>query len=290
MPDNTVPLIQEITTANGTKVHISPQPEKPLLFLLRMASGDMGIWDANWEYLCRYFSVAHFSLKMPSIPEMSDARLMFKRLAQDCLDVAQSLDANQFHILGWTGGAHVALCCAADFPEHVGSMTLVAPFFRLADSRPLSVATEFMRVLMQHGGRGLYSYYWFMAGFSPEFVRSQFNEIENWVDARLKRDQFMQSDPEKAIRWIQVLRTFSLADAELEKIAAPALIIGPGLDTAYIGPNSEMARALHDRIPCSELAITPDYGSLMMLEAPQVFQSISRSFFERVSKRNNVPK
>lgn len=281
---NTVPHTREVVTPHGTRVRISAHPDKPLLFLLRMASGDTGIWDANWEYLHQYFSVAQFGLKMPSMREMSNPRLMFKSLAEDCVNVAQFLDADQFHILGWTGGAHVALCCAADFPERVNSITLIAPFFRLPDPRPLAVATDFMRVLMQNGGCGLYSYYWFMAGFSPAFVHSRFDEIERWVNARLGRDQFMQSDTERAVRWIQVLRTFSLADTELEKIAAPALIIGSGLDPAYIGPNSEMAHLLRKRLPCSELKIASDYGSLMMIEAPEAFQSMSHSFFERVSK------
>lgn len=270
-------------TGDGTEVRISRDPDKPLLFLLRMASRDMGVWDTSWDYLCQYFSVAQFDLTMPPATEMSDTPLMFKNLAQCCVDVAHDLGFEQFHLLGWTGGAHVALSCAANFPEHVKSTTLIAPFFKLPDSRQLTIATEFMRVLMENGGRSLYSYYWFMAGLSPAFVQNRFDQVERWVHLRLDGDRFIQADTQRAIRWIQALRSFSLATPELSSITIPTLIIGPGLDPAHIGPNADMAIALHKNISGSELEIATDYGSLLLLEAPEVFETMSRRFFERIT-------
>lgn len=270
-------------TRGGTEVRISRHPDKPLLFLLRMASRDMGVWDTSWDYLCQYFSVAQFDLKMPPAAQMSDTPLMFKSLAQGCVDVAHDLGFDQFHLLGWTGGAHVALSCAANFPDHVKSTTLIAPFFQLPDSRHLAIATEFMRVLMENGDRRLYSFYWFMAGLSPGFVRNRFGDVERWVRARMEGDRFIQTDTQRAMSWIQALRSFSLTAPELSSITIPTLIIGPGLDPAHIGPNADMAIALHKNISGSELEIATHYGSLMLLEAPEVFETMSRRFFERIT-------
>lgn len=274
---------RRIESVGGVEVCISRQADKPLMLLVRMASRGMGVWDHSWDDLSRHFSVAQFDLKMPSLDEMSKPREAFGRLAKSCVDVAAGLGYDQFHLLGWTGGAHVALCCAADFPRHLKSITLVAPFFRLEERRSLEMATEFMRVLMESGGREIYAYYWFMAGLSPSFVADHFSEIQAWVRARLDGDRFMQFDTAPAMEWIRTLRSFSLTDAELARIEIPSLIVGPELDSAHIGPNARMAEELHQRIPGARLEIAKGLGSLFPIEAPETFRALSHEFFARVS-------
>ncbi len=276
---------QTLERVGETEVKISRSRGKPLLLLVRMASRGMGVWDTSWDYLAEYFTVAQFDLKMPSSDEMGDPASVFLGLAQDCVRIAQGLGFDRFHLLGWTGGAHVGLSCAVKFPRQLASLTLVAPFSRLPDARALSVASEFMAVLMEHGGRELYAYYWFLAGFSPAFVRRNFSEIERMVGARLDGDRFIKTNADNASQWSRVLRTFSLTDEELAAIKVPTLIIGPELDPAHIGPNAEMAEALHKRIAGSELVIGTGYGSLMLLEAPEAFQAASRSFFKTVTNK-----
>jgi pimeloyl-ACP methyl ester carboxylesterase len=274
---------QAIEVANGTEVCITRQAGKPLLLLVRMASRGMGGWDGIWDGLCEHFSVAQFDLKRPTAAQLEQPVEVFKELARDCADVADGLGYDGFHILGWTGGAHLALRCAVDLPQRLLSCTVVNPFHPLPDMRPLRKGNEFMRTMLQGGGREIYTYYWFMAGLSPAFVRTRFDEVERMVKARLAADSFMQAQTADVSRWSEVLRGFWLEEAELASIKAPVLIVGSGLDPAFFGPSPDMARALHARLPGAELAMAEGYGSLMVMEAPQVFHQLSAPFHARVS-------
>ncbi len=276
-----------IESANGIEVCITRQAGKPLLLLVRMASRGMGGWDGIWDGLCEHFSVAQFDLKRPTAAQLDHPVQVFKCLARDCADVAGGLGYDGFHILGWTGGAHLALRCAVDLPGTLLSCTVLNPFYRLSDMRPVQKGNEFMRTLLKVGGREVYAYYWVMAGLSPAFVRTRFDEVERMVRARLATDTFMQAETADVSRWTEVLRGFWVEDAELAAIKVPTLIVGSGLDPAYFGPSPDMARALHASMPGSELAMAEGYGSLMVMEAPEVFHRLSAPFHARVTGKSH---
>lgn len=280
-----MPFPRTTESVSGTEVCITRQPGKPLILLVRMASRDMGAWDTVWDDLCEFFSVAQFDLEMPSVAALEAPAVVFGTLSDACAAVASGLGYEDFHLLGWTGGTHVALRCAADFPARVRSCTLLNPFYRLGDMRAVDKGVEFMRVMMESGGRELYAYYWLMAGFSPGFVEKNFNAVERMVAARLRGDRFMQLDTARALQWIRALRGFWLTDARLQSIRTPTLIVGAGLDAGHFGPTAAMSSALHDRIPASTLRIAPDYGTLMLLEAPQEFWRLARPFYADMAEQ-----
>ena len=84
---------------------------------------------------------------------------------------------------------------------------------------------------------------------------------------------------------IRALRGFWLTDARLQSIRTPTLIVGAGLDAGHFGPTAAMSSALHDRIPASTLRIAPDYGTLMLLEAPQEFWRLARPFYADMAEQ-----
>lgn len=273
-----------IETVDGTDVCISRQPGKPLVLLVRMASREMGVWEPVWDFLCGYFTVAQFDLGMPSEEALDDPRRVFSKLSDDCVRIAAGLGFPSFHIIGWTGGAHVALRCAVDHAERLRSCTLLSPFFPLPDMRPLEKGFDFMQTLMEEGGRELYSYYWFMSGFSPEFLYSNFDKVHAMVDARMTGDRFIRTDTRRALQWIRALRGFWVEIPELEKLTLPVLVVGPGLDSGFVGPTSQMSVLLHGKMPGSRLALAKNRGSLFLLEAPDTFPEMSRDFFADVTR------
>ncbi len=277
------PIHKAVEVIDGTEVCISRNEGKPLILLTRMASRGLGGWDGVWGYLSKYFSVAQFDLRMPSVTALEKPLSVFESLANDCAQMAKALGHQSFHILGWTGGAHVALRCAIDFPEQVTSCTLLTPFYPIPDTRPTQKGSQFMRTMSEGGGRELYTYYWFMAGLSPGFVRNNFDEVERLVKHRLEADSFMKADAQQAVKWSQALRGFWATQEELAGIRVPTLIVGADLDPAFIGPCVEMAERLHEAIPESRLAIARGYGSLLLIEAPDEFAALSDSFFSTVT-------
>lgn len=281
MSNSPLPVME---SANGVDVRVSRVPGRPLILLVRMASREMGVWDMVWDHLCRHFTVAQFDLRLPSSEALDDPVSAFGSLAEDCIRVANALGFPQFHMLGWTGGAHIALRCAVDHPDIVQSCTLLSPFYPLDDMRSVEKGIEFMKALMEHGGRELYSYYWFMSGLSPNFVQSRFDSVSAMVEARMSGDRFIKADTQRAIQWIRALRGFWIDASALETLSIPILIVGPGLDSGFVGPSPQMASQLHAAIPTSELALAQGYASLLLLEAPEVFARLSEPFFARVAQ------
>lgn len=287
MSDSTLAIrnTQAIEVVGGTEVCITRQEGKPLILLVRMASRGLGGWDGVWAGLCGHFSVAQFNLRMPSVEDLANPVQVFKNLARDCDEVARGLGYDEFHILGWAGGAHLALRCAVELPRRLLSCTVLNPFYPLPDMRPVHKGYEFMRTMLQAGGRELYNYYWFMGGLSPGFVRTRFDEVQRMVQVRLEADSFMHGQTGGMSKWSEVLRGFWVEDAELAAIEVPTLVVGSSLDPTFFGPNPDMARLLHSRLRSAELAMAEGYGSLMLMEAPEVFLRLSDNFYSRVVRR-----
>lgn len=266
------------------QVLITRQIGKPLLFLVRMAARGMGGWDGVWDGLCERFSVAQFNLRRPTVEELKNPVDVFKKLSADCVAMASRLGFDSFHVLGWAGGTHVALRCAVEFRNEIKSCTLLNPFFPLKDMRPVNKGNEFLKLMLQSGGRELYAYYWFMAGLSPRFVRDRFDEIESMVEKRIASDtNFNTATADQMAEWSRTLRGFWVSEEELKSIEAPVLVVGSGLDPGYFGPSPAMAPSLHAQLAGAELAIANEFGNLMLVESPETFLQLSASFFARVS-------
>jgi 3-oxoadipate enol-lactonase len=277
MPRNT-----EIVSVAGADVVITRHPDKPLLILSRMASRGMGVWDTVWDRLAECFSVANFDLRAPDGDAMDRPGEVFSQYAGNCAGVADALGYDGFHVLGWNGGSHVALQCAADHPDKVRSCVLIGAFFELPDMRAVDKGVQFMRVMLENQDPELYSFYWFMAGLSPDFVARNFDQVETFAKARASGDVFVKLDVARIMKWVHALRRYRLSDAEMGAIKAPTLIVAPELDRWNAGPNVAMAREVHERIRGSKMTVIPDAGSLIPLEDPERFLAAITPFFDSV--------
>lgn len=263
----------------GIEVTLSPVRDRPLILLLRMASGGMGIWDAIWADLARHFTLARFELAgLPAARDLSDPAGVFRALGRTAAEVASGLGRERFHLFGWNGGTLIALACAMDHPERVDSCILLDPFFPLADMRHVERAIEVKRVLLEHPDRSVYAFYWVMAGL----IARDFDAVERLVAQRLARDAFVRADPERFMRWVRALRFTRFEDAELARIRAPTLILATAQDRWNAGPSIAMAREVQARLPRSELQVVENAGGLFLIEDPKRFLGLVEPFINRV--------
>lgn len=280
---------REIRVVNGVSVALSERPGAPLLALVRMASRGAGLWDPVWDRLARHFSLVQFDLRMPSSAELESPQRVFPALAAQCVEVAAGLGHDRFHLFGWTGGTHVALRCAADFPDRVASILLLGPFWPLQDMGAAEKGFEFAQALIASGNLALYSYYWYMGGLSPPFVERHFDRVKAWADARNSGDSFLQRDPGQILRWMRALRGCWIAERELAAITAPTLILAHGLDPWHAGPSAAMARELHRRMPRARFECLEGLGSMAPIEDPERVYQATLPFYRSVIGDRWVP-
>jgi pimeloyl-ACP methyl ester carboxylesterase len=167
----------------------------------------------------------------------------------------------------------------------VASAILLNPFYQFPDMRKVEKALEFKRIIYEHGDRELYSFYWLMAGFTPEFLERRFDVVETLAHARAGRDRLIKSDVEQWMKWVRALRANWPTDGELARIAAPTLVIGTELDNWHAGPTADMARAVASRIPSARLEILARAGAFIFIEDPERFARTVRPFLEEVRAR-----
>jgi pimeloyl-ACP methyl ester carboxylesterase len=264
-PDRVVERIDDLD------VRITRSEGKPLMILVRMASGGMGIWDTVWNDLAIHYSVANFDLgATAALSQELSPRERFERLADKVAEIAAALGYRAFHVFGWYGGAHVALACLLRFPDRLRSAVLLDPFFELPDSRKIEKAIAFKRRLFESEDRELYSYYWVMAGFTPGFLEQSFDTVERLARARIDADRFVSLDADRWMRWVKALRTNWLSNAELAEMKAPVLVLATALDNWHAGPTLGMAQALASRLPAARLSTIEGYGTFFFIERPQL--------------------
>jgi len=88
-------------------------------------------------------------------------------------------------------------------------------------------------------------------------------------------------DVERAMRWIRALRGRWTSDAELASCRTPTLVMAHSEDRWHAGPSVDMVRRLAKALPNAELVTLEGYGSLVLLEAPQVFLAAAEPFYAR---------
>lgn len=280
--------IEHVEGVDVRITRVTGDPDKPLLLLIRMASGGMGIWDTIWNDLARHYTVANFDLVADAkLSEDVPPRERFLRLADRNAEVASALGFETFHVFGWYGGTHVALACMHAFPERVRSAILLDPFFELPDSRKLEKAIAFKRRLFESDDRTLYSYYWVMAGFSPDFLENHFDVVDQLAQARIAADRFVSIDAGRWLRWVRALRSNWLSDQELGAIDIPTLILSTQLDSWHAGPTPGMAAALAARMRCAELRLIDGYGTFFFIENPKLLEEMAGEFLHANSLRSS---
>ncbi|MEO5764071.1 MAG: alpha/beta hydrolase [Casimicrobiaceae bacterium] len=263
----------------GVDVRITRAEGKPLLLLIRMASGGMGIWDSIWNDLARDYTVANFDLVgAAQLSTELSPRQRFLRLADRNVEVATALGFDSFHVFGWYGGAHVALACMHAHRDRVRSALLLDPFFELPDPRKLEKAVAFKRRLFESDDRTLYAYYWVMAGFSPRFLETRFDVVDRLVEARIAADKFVSLDPQRWLRWVRALRSNWLTASELAVMDIPTLVLATELDSWHAGPTVGMAEALVARLPAAQLATIGGHGTFFFIENPALLHQHAGEF------------
>jgi len=265
-------------------VEISETPGKPLLLLVRMAARGMGIWDGVWDRLAELFTVAQFDLPAPAMDKMDAPRDIFRNYARMCVEVAGQLGHEQFHLLGWTGGTHVAMHAMIAYPQHILSCVLLGPVGALPDNRSVEHGLSVQRLLLDKSLED-YTYSWLLSGVSWDYTLEHYDRIEQIVRDRLVADQG-RLDKERVFKWMRALRYPSYTEGELDGITTPTLIAVQGFDR---WPSLAMARRLNGLIPSSELAVIHGAGAMVLVEAPEKFMTVAGRFLRAAAAGRHVP-
>ncbi|TDD20956.1 alpha/beta fold hydrolase [Nonomuraea diastatica] len=170
-------------------------------------------------------------------------------------------------LVGFSLGAAVAAAVAAEHPELVRRLVLIAGWTHAGDSR-LRLGLRTWARLAESDPESFAAYGPLM-GFAPEFVST------------VGVETIMAGEPPHGtLRQIELDLRIDLRDL-LPKITAPTLVVGNTRD--YLIP-VEHARALHATLPGSEYAEL-DSGHVVLHERPAEITALIREFVTRDDHR-----
>lgn len=259
----------------GVGCRVELEPGKPLLFLVRAAPVGMNLWQGIWSELARDFSVVAPNLPVDWVDETPDARKLFSRYGQLLVQMATELGHPGFHLVGWTGGACIALTMLIEHPDRLASVVLISPPTRTGEhARIRNLAMGFVDSITGAGDLEHYTWWWLLSSVTQEFADRNFDALQDIVQRRLDADKG-RFNPSRVRQWMELQLSDFFHPSELQDNTTPALIVAPAFDGwAPI----HTLRRLHSRIPNSSFAAVPRGGNLFLWEDPELFFSACGRF------------
>lgn len=272
--DAAAPLPREAVIC-GVGARVELGAGKPLLFLVRAAPVGMNLWAGIWSELARDFSVVAPNLPVDWVDETQDARELFSRYGQLLVSMADELGHPDFHLVGWTGGACIALTMLVEHPGRLASVVLISPPTRTGEHpRIRDLAMRFVDSITGSGDLEHYTWWWLLSSVTQEFADRHFDALQDIVHRRLEADKG-RFHPSRVRRWMELQLSDFFHPSELQDNATPVLIVAPAFDGwAPI----HTLRRLQSRIPNASLAAVPRGGNLFLWEDPELFFSACGRF------------
>lgn len=197
----------------------------------------------------------------------SGGALTMAQVAGQVMAAARAAGPGPYVFVGYSLGAAIAAYIAAEYPDEVRALVLLAGFASGDDTR-FKLEFELWRTLIATNRRA-FSQHVLLTGFSPAFVSAMSpRQIEDTLQMMLSTN-----DWEGMARQIELDRRLDVTE-QARRIAKPVLVVGCTHD--HMVPIYH-ARALFAMIPGARYA-EMETGHLAPLEQPETFVRLLREF------------
>lgn len=256
-------------------------PRNPLLLLVHGWYSFHGVWQTTWEALQdRYYCVAVDLLGFGQSDKPTEADYGIEAQARRLLQIADSLKAERFMVMGHSMGGQIALALAAKVaPERVSRLVSIGGVV----SGKLSRWVRYVNTAQVNMGRWipfLYTPTRWMTRFRPYaylqfrawFYDMQCLPFEMWQPHRLAS---LQND--LYISGYQAGKAILNCDLtpDLGAVQAPTLVIFGKEDGTV--PVSE-GHLIEQHVPDSRLVVFDECGHYPMYEKPDVYFQIVKDW------------
>ncbi len=211
------------------------------VILVHAAMGSSVRFYAWVPQLAREFRVVRIDMRGHGATPLPDsAQLTVERLAQDVVELADHLDARQFHVAGSSAGSTVAAKTAIDYPDRVLSLGAFACTGGIKHA--LQDQNSWVKKI---GDQGLAAFLRDTIADRVDLKSAQPGFVD-WFIAESARTSVAALE-----RFVPMMRSFDFV-ADLHRIGCPTLAVAPGGDPIH---TVDQYRALPDRIPDCEFIV-----------------------------------
>jgi 3-oxoadipate enol-lactonase len=258
------------TTIDNANVSYSVDGTGPSNLVLVHGAGANS--ETNWGHFIEYFS-PNYKVVRPNLSGSGETTddgqaLTTEILAKQVIAAAKAANAIPFDLIGFSMGTSVATYIAAEYPEYVKSVVLLAPF--LKSNARTKLQLELWKDLSSTNRKAM-SNLIIQTGFSANFTSAWDDEtITQTLENTLQTNNW-----EGFIRQAELLIHTDVTE-QAKNVSSPTLVIGCTYD--YMAP-SIFAKDAVKFIPDAQYAEL-ETGHLAIYEKPTEFLNLVTEFFK----------
>lgn len=257
---------------NGIELHyeIAGADSAPWITLSHSLACNLHMWDEQMDVLTKKFRVLRFDTRGHGQSGAPPGDYTLEQMADDVKGLFDTLNIKRTHWLGLSMGGMIGQTFALKYPGMFQSLILADTTSR----RPPNAAQMWGERIAMARTKG-------MAGVLDSTLARWFTEpyrnMRKDVMARIGA-QILSTPVDGFSGCCAAIAKVDTLD-RLKEIKCPVLIIVGEQDH---GTPPEMARAIHENLPGSELKIIASAAHLSNVEQTQVFNDTMMKFLERV--------
>jgi pimeloyl-ACP methyl ester carboxylesterase len=269
-----------VTTDDGVKLYYHEAGTGiPIVFVHEFA-GDSRSWEAQLRHFSRRYRCIAYNARGYPPSDVPDAvgRYSQDRARDDIRAVLDGLNIDTAHIVGLSMGGFATLHFGFTYPQRARSLTIGGCGYGAEPDQYRKFAEESEATAARIEATGMTkvaeTY-----GLGPSRVQFQNSDKRGWQEFADQLAGHSDKGSANTLRGVQSRRP-SLYDltGEMKKITAPTLIITGDEDWACLHPGVLMKKA----IASAGLAVMPNCGHAINLEAPDVYNRHLDEFFHAV--------
>lgn len=271
-----------VDTDDGARlaVHVGGQG-RPVLFL-----AGLGHASWSWERQVGFFRSSYRTVCLDNRGTGESVGLgrevTVPRMARDAAEVLDRLDDHgPAHVVGASMGGYVAATLAAERPELVASLTLIASSIGGPDAQGVPAETTELWATAANLSAEEFAVTTMPIAFRPGWTRDNPHEFQRLLDARRAR-------PTPAPVWraqFEACEAYLTEGVDPKDLGGmPTLVIHGTADSVVPYPNAELTAA---RLPAVLLRTLPGAGHLCWIEEDVAVNQCMLDFFRDVERERN---
>jgi pimeloyl-ACP methyl ester carboxylesterase len=209
-------------------------------------------------------------------PPGSD-KLTIESMAQDAIDIMDSLNIERFHVVGHSMGGIIAQQVALTVPHRIKSLSLLCTFYKGSQAARLSWDILIAGMRTRIGSRAMRRKA-FIELIMPQAVlrTADIPKLNAQLEDLFERD--LADQPPIVMKQLRATAKYD-ASARLGTLRSIATLIVSGAEDRIALP--EFGQQLHDAIPGSRLVVLPDAGHAVPIHSPEVVNELLREHMVR---------
>ncbi len=258
--------------ANGIDINYEVEGSGPWLTMSHSLACDLHMWDPQMPVL-RKFKVLRFDTRGHGQSSAPTGDYTLEQMADDVKGLLDGLGIKQTHWAGLSMGGMIGQAFALKFPGVFQSMVLADTTSR----RPPDAAKMWGDRIQTAQTRGMDALVEStLARWFTEPYRSSHKDVMEKIGGDIRA-----TPVNGFIGCCHAISKLNYLD-RLKEIKVPALVVVGELDP---GTPPDLARAIQQNLPGSELKIIPSAAHLSNVEQEQVFNDAMTGFLDRVTQR-----